>query len=95
MKGASGDHEFRQSWSSSPAWCFFVAGVATYALVSTTLAAQNITVSQDANYFAGHQVTQPWKAYARANVIGEHASEIADGKTYRSFRRTTPAGRRS
>jgi hypothetical protein len=32
---------------------FFVAGVATYALVSTTLAAQKITVSEDANYFAG------------------------------------------
>jgi hypothetical protein len=69
---------------------FFVAGVATYALVSTTLAAQKITVSEDATYFAGQQVTQPWHAYAQATVIGEHASEMADGKTYAELPQNDP-----
>ena len=69
---------------------FFVAGVATYALVSTTLAAQKITVSEDANYFGGQLVSQPWQAYAQANVIAEHASEIADGKTYAELPQDDP-----
>jgi hypothetical protein len=69
---------------------FCVAGVATYALVSTTLAAQKITVSEDANYFAGQLVSQPWQAYAQANVIAEHASEIADGKTYAELPQDDP-----
>jgi hypothetical protein len=69
---------------------FFVAGVVTYALVSSTLAAQKITVSQDANYFAGQQVTQPWQAYAQATVIGEHASEMAGGKTYAELPQNDP-----
>jgi hypothetical protein len=59
-----------------------VAGAATYAVVSTMLAEQNITVSPDADNFAGQQVTQPWQAYAEADVIAEHANEIAGGKTY-------------
>jgi hypothetical protein len=59
-----------------------VAGVVTYAVVSKTLADQQITVSDDAAHFAGQHVTQPWQAYAQATVIGEHANKIAGGKTY-------------
>ena len=66
------------------------AGVATYAVVSSTLADQKITVSSDADHFAGQQVTQPWQAYAQANVIGKHASEIAGGKTYAELPRDDP-----
>ncbi len=33
---------------------FAVAGVTTYVLVANELAAENITVSGDASYFAGH-----------------------------------------
>jgi hypothetical protein len=33
--------------------------VVTYAVVSSTLADQKITVSDDAAYFAGQQVAQP------------------------------------
>src|SRR5690242_21477111 len=54
---------------------FAVAGVVTYAVVSTTLAAQKITVSEDANYFAGQTVSQPWQAYAQARSE-EHTSEL-------------------
>jgi flagellar basal body-associated protein FliL len=66
------------------------AGVATYAVVSSTLADQKITVSDDAEHFAGQQVTQPWQAYAQANVIAKHASEIAGGKTYAELPQNDP-----
>jgi hypothetical protein len=55
-----------------------------------TLADQKITVSSDADHFAGQQVTQPWQAYAQANVIGKHASEIAGGKTYAELPQDDP-----
>jgi hypothetical protein len=67
-----------------------VAGVITYSVVSTTLADQNITVSDDAEYFAGQHVTQPWEAYAQADVIAKHASEMAGGKTYAELPRDDP-----
>jgi hypothetical protein len=67
-----------------------VAGVITYAVVSSTLAEQNITVSDDSRYFAGQQVTQPWEAYAQADVIAEHASKIAGGKTYAELPQEDP-----
>ena len=67
-----------------------VAGVVTYAVVSNTLADQHITVSEDAAHFGGQQVTQPWQAYAQANVIAKHASEIAGGKTYAELPQDDP-----
>ncbi|MEV0898315.1 aromatic ring-opening dioxygenase LigA [Actinoplanes sp. NPDC049802] len=68
----------------------FVAGVFTYALVGSTLSAQQITVSEDADNFAGQHVNQPWEAYAEAMVIAEHASEMAGGKTYAELPRDDP-----
>lgn len=67
-----------------------VAGVITYGVVSATLADQNITVSDDAEYFAGQHVTQPWEAYAQADVIAKHAGEMAGGKTYAELPRDDP-----
>ena len=67
-----------------------VAGVVVYAIVSSTLADQHITVSDDAAHFGGQQVTQPWQAYAQANVIAKHASEIAGGKTYAELPQDDP-----
>lgn len=67
-----------------------VAGVITYTTISSTLASQQITVSDDAAAFAGQHVDQPWEAYAEAKVIAEHASEIADGKTYAQLARDDP-----
>ena len=55
---------------------FLVAGVATYATVSSTLADQHITVSDDADHFAGKQVKGPFTAYAQADIINQHALEI-------------------
>ena len=69
---------------------FLVAGVATYVMVSSTLASENITVSQDAAMFAGQHVDQPWEAFAEANVINEHANKLAGGKTYAELPQTDP-----
>ena len=38
---------------------FALAGIVTYVLVSNELASENITVSKDAKYFAGKDVTRP------------------------------------
>ena len=67
-----------------------VAGVGTYALVSMKLSDQEITVSDDAAQFAGQQVRQPWQAYAQANVINKHATEIGGGKTYAELPQDDP-----
>ena len=67
-----------------------VAGAATYFIVSTTLGDQRITVSDDADYFAGETVDQPWEAYAQANVIAQHAEEIGGGKTYAELPQDDP-----
>ena len=69
---------------------FLVAGVATYATVSSTLADQKITVSDDADHFAGKQVKGPFTAYAQADVINQHALEIGGGKTYAELPQDDP-----
>ena len=66
------------------------AGVVTYALVSTTLSDQQITVADDARWSAGAHVDQPWEAYAQADIIGTHANEIAGGKTYAELPQDDP-----
>jgi hypothetical protein len=69
---------------------FLVAGVATYATVSSTLADQHITVSDDADHFAGKQVKGPFTAYAQADIINQHALEIGGGKTYAQLPQDDP-----
>lgn len=69
---------------------FLVAGVATYATVSSTLADQHITVSDDADHFAGEQVKGPFTAYAQADIINQHALEIGGGKTYAELPQDDP-----
>lgn len=69
---------------------FLVAGVATYATVSSTLADQHITVSDDAAHFAGKEVKGPFTAYAQADIINQHALEIGGGKTYAELPQDDP-----
>ncbi|HEU5035433.1 MAG TPA: aromatic ring-opening dioxygenase LigA [Nocardioides sp.] len=69
---------------------FLVAGVVTYATVSVTLADQHITVSDDADHFAGKDVKGPFTAYAQANVINDHATEIGGGRTYAQLPQDDP-----
>jgi len=69
---------------------FLVAGVATYAVISSTLADEKIVVSDDADHFAGKDVTGPFTAYAQADVIAKHAEEIGGGKTYSELAQDDP-----
>lgn len=58
-----------------------VGGVAYY-LVHDQLSAEKIVVSDDAEWFAGEPVEGPFTAYSQANVIRDHALDMADGMTY-------------
>jgi hypothetical protein len=59
-----------------------VAGVFTWIVITGQLSDENITVSEDADQFAGQQVNGPFTAYAQANVIEKHALEATGGLTY-------------
>jgi hypothetical protein len=69
---------------------FMVAGAGTYITVSNTLADEHITVSEDADHFAGQDVDSPWTAYAQANTIEKHALEAGGGKTYAELPQDDP-----
>ncbi len=70
---------------------FAVAGVVTWFVVADQLGAENITVSEDADFMAGSDVTGPFAAYAQAQVINPHALEETGGKTYAELDRDDPA----
>jgi len=69
---------------------FTVAGVVTWFAVRSQLAAENITVSDDAQYFSGDKVEGPFTAYAEANVINDHALAATGGKTYAELAQDDP-----
>lgn len=66
------------------------AGAATWATVSTQLAAQDITVSEDAAFLGGATVDGPLTAYAQAQVIDKHALEATGGQTYAQLEQDDP-----
>ena len=68
----------------------FIAGGVTYYVVHRELADEKITVSDDADNFAGEQVEGPFTAYSEAMVIKKHAEEIADGQTYAELDQEDP-----
>src|SRR6476661_3646364 len=67
-----------------------IAGVVTWIVVSTTLADQKITVSDDANCAAGDDVNGPISAYCQADIIDHHTKEITGGKTYAELAQDDP-----
>ena len=67
-----------------------VAGVVVWIVVSTTLADQKITVSDDANCAAGDDVNGPISAYCQADIIDHHALEATGGKTYAELAQDDP-----
>lgn len=69
---------------------FAVVGVIAYIAVTQTLSDQKITVSSDASHFAGKKVQGPFTAYEQAMTIGNHAKEIAGGKTYAELPQNDP-----
>jgi hypothetical protein len=67
-----------------------VAGVVTYFVVRSELAAENIVVSDDADFLAGEEVNGPFTAYAEAEVIQKHALEAGGGQTYAEIPQDDP-----
>jgi hypothetical protein len=67
-----------------------VAGVATWVVVSNTLADQKITVSDDASCLAGDEVNGPLSAYCEAKVIDQHALDATGGLHYSELDREDP-----
>ena len=69
---------------------FAVAGAGTWAAVQYNLAQENITVADDAPYFAGAPVDGPLTAFMQAEVINTHYLESTGGKTYAELDREDP-----
>jgi hypothetical protein len=67
-----------------------IAGGISWGSVSSHLADENITVSEDAENFAGQPVTTPWTAFAQADIINHHALEATGGKTYAELEQDDP-----
>lgn len=67
-----------------------IGGSVTWIVVSRTLAAQNITVSDDASCLAGDEVDGPFSAYCEAQVIDTHALEATGGLRYAELDREDP-----
>ncbi len=67
-----------------------VAGGVTWFVVQDQLAAENITVAEDASFLAGNDVNGPFSAYAQADIINHHALEASGGKTYAELDREDP-----
>lgn len=67
-----------------------VGGAATWYTVSDQLAAENITVTDDASCQAGQAVNGPLEAYCMAEIINKHALEATGGKTYAQLDREDP-----
>ena len=59
-----------------------IAGIATWATISTNLVSQNITVAKDSPMLAGDLVDGPFSAYAEAQIIEHHALAGTAGKSY-------------
>lgn len=67
-----------------------IAGVVTWVVVTNTLSAQKITVSDDASCLAGDDVNGPFSAFCQARVIDKHTQEITGGKTYSELEQDDP-----
>lgn len=67
-----------------------LAGGATWLVVQDQLAAESITVAEDADWLAGDEVDGPFSAFAQADIINEHALAITEGNTYAELDREDP-----
>src|SRR6478736_426654 len=70
---------------------FIIAGGVTWGAVSSNLAAEKITVSDDAQAFGGQLVDTPWEAWFQADINNTHALEASGGKTYAELPQDDPA----
>lgn len=67
-----------------------LGGATTWFVVTDQLKAANITVAEDADYFAGKTVAGPLTALSQAAIIDKHALAAAGGKTYAELDREDP-----
>ena len=67
-----------------------VGGGTTWGVVSSELADESITVSDDAPCLGGDEVNGPFSAFCQALVIEDHALEATDGQTYAELGRDDP-----
>jgi hypothetical protein len=67
-----------------------VGGAGTWYTVSNQLAAENITVTDDAPCQQGQDVNGPIEAFCMAEIINTHALEATGGKTYAELERDDP-----
>jgi len=67
-----------------------LAGIGTWFMVQSQLAAEQITVADDAAFLAGDEVNGPFSAYAQADIINQHALESSNGMTYAELDREDP-----
>ncbi len=65
-------------------------GIGTWAVVSTTLGAQNINVADDADCLAGNDVNGPFSAFCQARIIDQHTLDQTGGLTYAELDREDP-----
>ncbi|TIC85735.1 aromatic ring-opening dioxygenase LigA [Nocardioides sp. GY 10127] len=82
----------KAAWISSVALgvVLVIGGVVTWAVVTSTLSAQRITVSGDADCMAGTAVDNPISAYCQAKVIDKHTAAITGGQTYAELAQDDP-----
>lgn len=67
-----------------------LGGAGTWYTVSNQLAAESITVTDDAPCQQGQDVNGPLEAFCMAEIINTHALEATGGKTYAQLDREDP-----
>ena len=61
---------------------FTLTGAVTWGVITSQLAAENITVPNDAAFMQGAKVQDPLSALAQADIINKHALKGSNGMTY-------------
>ena len=69
---------------------FTTAGVATWAMISSGLRKERITVADDASHFAGARIDSPWTAWEQAETMSRHIAAITNDRTYAELDRDDP-----
>jgi hypothetical protein len=69
---------------------FLIGGAVGWFTVKSELEDENITVSEDADRFAGEDVAGPFTAYTQADTIKGHVLETTGGKTYAELEMDDP-----
>lgn len=67
-----------------------LSGLGAWALTSSQLAEQNITVAADAPFMAGSKVNNPLAAYAQSEIIQTHALAATGGRTFAEMEQGDP-----